>query len=127
MGLGRGKVFAVPLLWAWNVASQPEIAAPAPLRDNANGILVTHTITYTYDPLNRLTTPPGRATPISTTLSAIPYRCASGTFRLTHDGVFTYTYPPVTWTSQRRRALVPGVAEGDGARGELIIVLFYPL
>jgi YD repeat-containing protein len=53
--LGRGKTFAAPLPWSWNVAPQPDMAAPVPLRDSSSGDLVTRTITYTYDPLNRLT------------------------------------------------------------------------
>ena len=53
--LGRGKTFAAPLPWSWNVAPQPDMTAPVPLQDNSSGDLVTCTITYTYDSLNRLT------------------------------------------------------------------------
>jgi len=53
--LGRGKTFTAPLPWSWDTASLPETTVLAPLQDNANGELVTRTITYTYDALNRLT------------------------------------------------------------------------
>jgi YD repeat-containing protein len=90
----------------------------------------TRAITYTYDPLNRLT-----ATDYSTGESyAYQYDAIGNPLPLRFGDVPPHPrwrlhlhVSPVTWTSQRRRALVPGVAEGDGARGELIIVLFYPL
>lgn len=119
--LGRGKTFAAPLPWSWDTASLPNTTIPIPLQDNASGVLVTRTITYTYDSLNRLTAAHystgesygyqydalGNRTVMTnstgtttytyddanrlTSVNGVPYTWDQRG-NLIHDGVYTYTY-----------------------------------